>query len=100
MGLNWAMANPYQIDPKALETLTKQAQEQQLITLADDSTRPPPTRGTPSWQGSIVGPWLGQPASRLQTFDRGPKPRHGALNLVIGLGSIGVLLFSFWLIFR
>jgi hypothetical protein len=87
------MANPYRLDPRSLKAITQQVQEQKLVTLRDDGTRPPPTLGTPIWQGAIFGPWLGQPASRLQTFEHGPKPLHGALSILIGLGSIvGVLI--------
>jgi hypothetical protein len=94
------MVNPYRLDPKALKAITQQVQEQQLITLQDDGTRPPPTLGTPIWQSSIFGPWLGQPMSRFETFEHGPKPLHGALSILIGLGSLGILLGIGWLIFR
>ena len=94
------MVNLYQIDPKALKARTREAQEQLLITLQDDSTRPPPTLGTPPWQGSIFGPWLGQPASRLETFEHEAGSRHGAVNILIGLAALGTMLVIGWLVFR
>jgi len=94
------MRNPYRLDPEALRAITLQVQEQRLITLRDDASRPPPTLGTPSWQGSLFGPWLGQPASRLVTFEHGPRPRHGGLRAVLGLGALAGSLWLLLLLVR
>ena len=94
------MLNPYQLDPRVLRAITKQAQEQQLITLRDDSSRPPPTLGTPIWQSSLFGPWLGQPASRFVTFEHGPMALQGTVRVMLGLGALIGALALLRLVFR
>ena len=51
---------------------TGQMQEEHLITLQDDTTRPPPTIGTPSWMSIIGGPSLGQPSGNTSSLDHSP----------------------------
>jgi len=61
------MNDPYKLDPKALRAKTRQASEEHLVTLQDDSSKPPPTIGTAPWQGIIFGPAFGQPSAQLET---------------------------------
>jgi len=57
------MENPYKLDPESLKAKQRTMQEDRLITLKDDSSRPPPTIGVESFQGIMFGPAAGQPSS-------------------------------------
>jgi hypothetical protein len=63
------MSNPYRLDPESLKAKQKEKQEQKLITLQDDSAKPPPTIGTSAFQSILFGPGAGQP-SRDSTQQR------------------------------
>lgn len=77
------MASPYKVDPNRK---TGQLQEEHLVTLKDDSTKPPPTVGTPSWMAILGGPALGQPGGRSdEAADRFLFSARFWLLLLIGL---------------
>lgn len=57
------MENPYKLNPESLKAKQRTMQEERLITLKDDSTRPPPTIGVEPLQGILFGPAAGQPSS-------------------------------------
>jgi hypothetical protein len=91
------MENPYTPDPKRLKQQTAQVQEQQLIALQDDSTKPPPTIATPSWMSIIGSPFLGQPSSSYKTFDHRPgrftfSPMFWLI--IFGLGCMAFVVYQ------
>jgi hypothetical protein len=62
------MENPYKIKLPS-DVNTGQLQEKELISIKDDSTKPPPTIGTPSWVSIYMGSAAGQPSSDMTTFE-------------------------------
>ena len=60
------MPDTQQIDPKELIKKARQASERQVITLQEDSRRPPPTIGMAPWQSILFGPASGQPSGEAQ----------------------------------
>lgn len=66
------MDNPYQPRPDSLEAHRRRVNEEVVITLKDDSARPPATIGS-GWQGMILGPAAGQPGGNSSDI----KPRWG-----------------------
>ena len=93
------MADPYKIDPSFLKAITKQVEEERLITLKDDSTRPPPTIGTPSWRSSLFGPMLGQPESSFKTFAHESNAFRTSFGFLAAFVILGVILYHVQLLF-
>lgn len=56
------MGDPYRIDPAQLKAREREASQLHVVTLQDDSAKPPPTVGTAPWQGILFGPAVGQPS--------------------------------------
>jgi hypothetical protein len=73
------MDSPYRIDPEALANKQRAAQQEKLITLKDDSARPPSTIGTSPLQGILMGPAAGQPSNAVGEV----KPGWGKILLRI-----------------
>jgi hypothetical protein len=90
------MDNPYRPDPTALRARTQQAEEEKVITLKDDSTKPPPTIGAPSWQNILAGPMLSQPSSDTHTFEHSAQK----MSLIVKIGLILIGLFIIYIIFK
>ena len=88
------MANPYEIDPEIVKKVARQAEEERLITLKDDSTHIPPTIGIPPWQNIIFGSLFGQPSSRFETFQRHQSTFQAIGRLVLAL----VIIAGFFLL--
>lgn len=94
------MASQYQIDPDKMRSVSQTIQEEHLITLKDDSIQPPPTIATPVWQNILMGSMLGQPSSRVNTFDHQSTPIRTALRVLAPFVALGGSLFVIWLFFR
>lgn len=56
------MENPYRPHPEAYGERRKTAQQEQLISLKDDSAKPPPTIGSGGLQGILFGGAASQPS--------------------------------------
>jgi len=83
------MGDPYRIDPRRMRAQEREASERQVITLQDDSAKPPPTVGTAPWQAILFGPALGQPSGEESRV----SPWFGRilLALVVGAGVLGLV---------
>ncbi len=64
------MENPYQPRPDSLEAHRRRVNEEVLVTLKDDTARPPATIGT-GWQSMILGPSAGQPGGNARDIKPG-----------------------------
>lgn len=82
------MSDIYKIDPETLRRKMSEGSEQQVITLKDDSTKPPPTISTASWQGILCGPVLGQPTHYSETPSR--LSVYICRGLVLGVLLLGI----------
>lgn len=81
-----AAPNPYRIDPKRNRARVREAAEHRVVTLQDESTKPPPTIGTAPWQGILFGPAFGQPSTA-------PSRRLGlGAKLLLGLFALALVL--------
>ena len=61
------MENPYKVkDPSRVDV--GQFQEREVVSIKDDSTKPPQTTGDPTGLGVYFGPLYGQPESSQRTF--------------------------------
>jgi hypothetical protein len=96
------MDNPYKIKNPS-DAHPGQLQEEQLISLKDDSIKPPPTVGTPSYMSIIMGPAVGQPGSDVNTFEHSHKSSKGRnwsrlkIILLLLLGpAIGILAYLYF----
>jgi hypothetical protein len=77
------MRNPYAVDPGKQVPLKEQA----VVTLKDDTARPPATIGKPIWQSLLFGSALGQPS--------GDEPRRASRSLrILGALLLAVLLLG------
>lgn len=86
-----------QIDPEALNRLKKTAQEEKLVTLRDDSARPPATISTSSMHGILFGPGAGQPSKASEDI----KPGWGKVLIRIVFWTWGALVMVrllFWVL--
>ncbi len=63
--------NPYQPNPDSLESHRRRVQHERLVTLQDDSARPPATLGLQPWQSMILGPSSGQPSKASRDIKPG-----------------------------
>ena len=94
------MENPYKIK-RPSDVNTGQLQEKELVTIKDDSTKPPPTVGTPSWMSIIMGPAVGQPGSDMETFEHSESSRGRFMFslrfwlLLIVVAVIGFFVYAF-----
>lgn len=74
------MHSPYAIDPEK----RLPASEKALVTLKDDTARPPATIGKPIWQSLLFGSALGQPSNG--------SPRRASRSLrILGWLLLGAL---------
>lgn len=90
------MTDLYKIDPEAMKARTRQASEEHLVTLQDDSTKPPPTIGTAPWQGIIFGPAFGQPVGEITKSTRVTwKIILGILGLIMAISIVQALVRGF-----
>ena len=94
------MESPYQVK-RPTDANTGQLQEKELISLKDDSTKPPPTVGDPSGLGVYLGPLAGQPGSGLNTFEHSQSPGGKFLFstrfwlLLAAVAIIGYFVYAF-----
>jgi len=82
------MSDRDRIDPETLRKVARQAEEERLFTMKDDSIHPPPTIGAPAWQSLFFGSLFGQPTSRFESTGRHQSTFQAIGRLVLALAII------------
>ena len=82
------MTDRYQIDPEILRKVAERAETERLVALKDDSARPCPTVGVPSWENLFFGSGLWQPSGRREFSEKTRSTLLAIGRMVLALGII------------
>jgi hypothetical protein len=82
------MTDPEKRQLEDLKKAAKEAETKVYVALKDDSAHPPASIGKPPWQNILFGSMLGQPSSRLESFDHAPSNFRAIARLIMALAMI------------